>query len=1139
MSQELPVRFSPEELASLLGESHAPTAEQSAIISAPLEPMLVIAGAGSGKTATMSDRVVWLVANGWVRPEEILGVTFTRKAAGELASRIRSKLAALAKIAAADTKHAVFPAGLLDPDALEPKVSTYHSYASSIVSDHGLRLGIERDVTLLGGARMWQMANEIVESFDGEYEHLSAAKSTLVKAVVQLSGECSEHLRPATEVQEWLAERLATYSELPLVSKGARGPEKAAKDLERLLKTRITVAELVERYEQAKRRRSVLDFGDLVELAARISNEIPEAARMERERSKVVLLDEFQDTSHAQMVLFSRLFGDGHPVTAVGDPNQSIYGFRGASAGQLFHFSTEFPRVFPDGNRAPAKTAFLTTAWRNGHNVLAMANTIAAPLNKAAVSVTGGVPSLTASPTAKQGRVVMSRFNTDVDESLAITEAIMRLRRPGGLREPGVAGGRSGPPIMAVLCRRRAQMEGIRQQFERYGVPYEIVGLGGLMDTPEIVDMVATLHVLADPGRSDSLMRLLAGARWRLGTADLMAFNDWSRFLAKRRAQAIERRESLDLNTPEELESEDASAPVIAADLSDSASLIEALDWLPQPGWVSGHQRSLTAEGLERLQRLSAELRTLRTFLGDDLISLLGEVERTMLLDIEVAAKPGVSIHQARRNLDAFQDAAAGFMQTAERVDLATFLAWLEAAQDEENGLAMAQAEVNPEAVQLLTVHASKGLEWDAVFVPGLNAGSFPSDKISRWSSGSAALPWPLRGDANDLPQWDTDQPDKKGWLESEKTFSDEVGAHAELEERRLAYVAYTRAKDFLWLSSAAWVGTRSKPSEPSPFLSELWQLAVPGQSLIEIHAESVEAEAITETNPHTAEIQSANWPYDPLEGPLDAVTGERLSLKPGRRAAMERAAVEVNAWLERGTETGDIAAGLSLKASGWAEEAKLLLAAREQLRPNNEVRLPQHISASTLTELRKDPVGVVTQLRRPIPRQPGMAARKGTAFHLWVEEFFGSAGMLDFEDLAGTNSDPADVYQLEELVETFKRSEWASRIPAFVEAAVETRVGDVVVRGRIDAIFQDADGGWELVDWKTGHKPSAKDLEVRAVQLAVYRLAWARLKNVPLAKVRAAFYYVADDAVVRPMDLAEEAELEAIVAAAYAEQPV
>ena len=552
----------------MLGEKNSPTAEQSLIISSPLTPRLVIAGAGSGKTATMADRVVWLVANGWVRPEEVLGVTFTRKAAGELASRIRAKLAALQRIAAADTGNTVFPAGLLSTDALEPKVSTYHSYASGIVSDYGLRLGVERDVVLLGGAQSFQLASEVVEAFDGDYEHFRSAKSTLVKAVIQLAGECAEHLQDPAQVRGWLLERIAAFESLPYVADAKKNSTQAAGDLSAMLRTRASVADMVGRYSEAKRARGALDFGDLVALAARVANEIPVAAQTERQRYKVVLLDEFQDTSHAQLVLFSRLFGDGHAVTAVGDPNQSIYGFRGASAGQLFHFVREFPvRVSGERHRtgsrrgtggrqrpdrragrprrfAVAPTSYLTTAWRNGRNILATANLISAPLSKAAASLGAAgaretadaveVPPLQPSPAAVQGRVVMGRFATDEAEAAAIAGDVLKFRVTDF---DAAQAADPVPPAMAVLCRRRAQMECIRREFEVRGIPYEIVGLGGLLDTPEIIDLVATLRVLADPGRSDSLMRLLAGARWRIGPADLMALRDWSSYLARRRGR--------------------------------------------------------------------------------------------------------------------------------------------------------------------------------------------------------------------------------------------------------------------------------------------------------------------------------------------------------------------------------------------------------------------------------------------------------------------------------------------------------------------------------------------------------------------------------------------------------------------------
>ncbi|WP_258802707.1 ATP-dependent helicase [Pseudarthrobacter sp. NS4] len=1144
-------RFTPEQLSGLLGEKNVPTPEQSAIISSPLTPRLVIAGAGSGKTATMADRVVWLVANGWVRPEEVLGVTFTRKAAGELASRIRAKLVALQRLVAGDTANKVFPEGLLSSDALEPKVSTYHSFASGIVSDYGLRLGVERDVVLLGGAQAWQLASEVVEAYDGEYAHFRAAKSTLVKAVIQLAGECAEHLQEPEDVEAWLMARHSDFESLPYLADKKKNAPQAAAELAAMLRTRASVADMVGRYTAAKRARGALDFGDLVALAAKVAQDVPLAAQMERQRYKVVLLDEFQDTSYAQLVLFSRLFGGGHAVTAVGDPNQSIYGFRGASAGQLFHFVREFPVLkgpaAEPGSWAPAPTSYLTTAWRNGRSILAAANVMSEALGKteARGGPAGGggappadVPPLQPSPHAIQGAVVLGRFASDVEEASALADDVLKYRVTDFELKPD---GAPVPPAIAVLCRRRAQMETIRGQFEARGIAYEIVGLGGLLDTPEVVDLVATLRVLADPGRSDSLMRLMAGARWRIGPADLMALRDWSRQLAARRGQVAERSDD---------DSPDAEATILEGDLTDGASLVEALDWLPRDGWMSANGRSLSTEARSRLGRLSAELRQLRGYLGDDLTTLLGEVERAMLLDIEVAARPGASIHQARRNLDAFQDAAAGFLRTSQRVDILAFLAWLEAAAAEENGLEAPPSDVNREAVQLLTVHASKGLEWDVVFVPGLNAGAFPSDKDSRWSSGAAALPWPLRGDRADLPQWDLDQPDQKGWLDAEKDFRAAVQAHGESEERRLAYVAYTRAKHVLWLSSAAWVGSRAGRADMSPFLAELEGLvnptpASPAQATV--HPRSLDEAALPESSPLTAETEVAGWPYDPLEGPVDPRTGGRLRLARGRRVAMEMAAARVLAALESGT--GDLqpiipakaepqflpgdGAGVGGTAAGWAREAALLLERRARRSNGHDVHLPSHISASTLVDLGQDPAEVLARLRRPVPREPGMSARKGTAFHAWVEEYFGNAGMLDLGEAPGSDDHIDAAYDLDAMVATFRASPWAERSPAFVEVPVETRVGEVVVRGRIDAVFQDPDGCWDLVDWKTGHRPSGAQLRARSVQLAVYRLAWARLKNVPLEDVRAAFFYVADNQVVRPHDLGTAAELEEIVAAA------
>lgn len=1141
--------LSPFELAELL-EQRPPTGEQGAIISAPLEPLLVIAGAGSGKTTTMADRVVWLVANGLVLPEEILGVTFTRKAAGELAARIRGQLARLGTLARSGEVE-LAPAAAAR-DALEPKVSTYHSYASGIVTDYGLRLGIERDAVVLGAAEAWQLASEVVAAHDGGHEHFTAAKSTLIQAVMELAGECAEHLQEPEHVAAVIDGYLAEFESLPYIADTSKPRTQVVQKQLNVLRTRASVAELVQKYAQAKRRRNVLDYGDLVALAARIARDVPHAAEMERQRYKVVLLDEFQDTSHAQLQLFAELFGDGHPVTAVGDPHQSIYGFRGASAGQLFRF----PEIFKLAGGGYAPTAELTIAWRNSQHILSTANVMSAALTqaqtrKANAKLAAGlteaeraaagprvvVSPLREKPQAPAGEVLLARYPTELDEAQAIAGEI--LARKGDFTHRA---GAQGAMTVAVLCRRRAQFARFQAAFEARGIPYEIVGLGGLLSTPEIVDLVATLRVIADPGRSDALMRLLTGARWRIGPADLMAFADWARYLARRRAWAAKNKMAFDASvlldeagTPGTGARETGAGPdlvTVTADVVDASSLVEALDYLSADYWPEA-ARPLSDVARTRLLAFRDELRMLRSYVGEDLVNLLGVVERTMLLDIELAAKPGSSIHHARRHLDAFANAAATFMQAAQRVDLDAFLAWLDTAESEEGGLETTAVESNPDAVALLTVHASKGLEWDVVFVPGMNGGAFPSTRADRWSTGAKSLPWPLRGDRDDLPVWDLDVPDLKTLLENEKLFADDVALHGEEEERRLAYVAFTRARDFLMCSSTVW-GTGKKPLTVSPFLAELLPLSEGATQSAVLGPWAEDPEPDTQ-NPVSSGVESAQWPYDPLNGPV--IEGRAgVAARTGRREHAERSAAAVEQELaEMDAQVDAVGTDAFLAVNPrWGTEVSVLLA-QEQLEGEQLlVELPPHISASRLVALREDPEKVTRAMRRPVPTKPGMSARKGTAFHAWIEEYFATTGQLDIDEEPGADAYVDAAYGLEEMQEVFRNSEWATRTPADLEVAVETRVADVIVRGRIDAVFRDDDGGWDLIDWKTGRIPTKAQLAVRGVQLAVYRLAWSRLKDVPLEQVRAAFYYVGQDRLIRPVDLAGQEELEAIVRNAY-----
>jgi DNA helicase-2/ATP-dependent DNA helicase PcrA len=1170
-------RIGPAELAAHLGLPR-PTPEQSAVIAAPLAPAVVVAGAGSGKTETMSARVVWLVANGYVRPEEVLGLTFTNKAAAELAARLRVRLGALARAGLTVPP----PAGPPGPvgsggeateatDGGEPTVLTYHAYAARLVAEHALRLAVEPSARLLTDALCWQLAARVVRSFDGDLPNVDAAESTVVNRTLDLAGELAEHLAGAEDLRAWTERLIDQIERLPA---GPRYPGPGA-EVRRILaaaRARCDLLPLVQRYARAKRDAAAMDFGDQVSLAARIADRFGEVGRAERGRYAVVLLDEFQDTGHAQLVLLRALFGGGHPVTAVGDPCQSIYGWRGASAGGL----ARFPAHFPARGGRPATVLPLTTSFRNDRRILDVANLLSGPL-RADVGV------LTAGPAAGPGQVRAALLHTADDEAAWVAD---RVAAEWAADEPRRAAGRAGRSV-AVLCRRRSQFERLAGQLRARGIPVELVGLGGLLATPEVRDLVSTLRVVADPTAGDAVARLLTGARWRLGPRDLAALGQRSRQLARTGTGAAPDGTTPGGATPDGTTSSgtasggtgsggtgsdgtassgtgsggaasggtgsggtapDGAVPAPPGppdpaeapdpDRVEDASLVEALD---DPGPAEAY----TAEGYRRLTALREELAGLRRRVGQPLPELVADVERTLLLDIEVGLRgPAGRVH-----LDRFLDVAARFAEDAEVATLGAFLAYLAAAEQTERGLEAGVVEVAADRVQVLTVHAAKGLEWDVVAVPGLTAGVFPDREASTgsgWATDSAALPYPLRGDAADLPAFIPAAAADQAELERlRRAFAAACRARGEREERRLAYVAVTRARRLLLCSGYRW-DDATRPREPSPFLVEVATAAN-----VDCWAEEP---AEGETNPLLAQRREVPWPYDPLGGRrADVAEGARLV-----RAAMARAAVvpapgaepgpaddalapEEVALEEVASEEVTPAEAASTKVTaeevagaGWRREADLLLAeraARAAAARRVDVPVPAHLSVSALVALARDPAELARQIRRPLPYRPAPLARRGTAFHAWLEERYGGGRLLDLDELPGAADEGAAPDEdLALLQQRFEASPWADRVPVEVEVPFEAVLSGVVVRGRMDAVFADADGGFTVVDWKTGAQPSGAAARAAAVQLAAYRLAWARLAGVPVDRVRAAFHYVRHEVTVRPVDLLAEDGLRALL---------
>jgi DNA helicase-2/ATP-dependent DNA helicase PcrA len=1116
-------RLEPADLADLLG-LRPPTDEQAAVVGAPLAPCVVVAGAGSGKTETMAARVSWLIATGLVTPDAVLGLTFTRKAAGELAARIRLRLAQLRD---RDVLPAARRAELL---AGEPTVLTYHAYAARIVAEHALRVPVEPTVRLLSEAMTWQLAEQVVRGYDGDLPNVGWTPPTVTDAVLALAGELAEHLREPAELRAWTARLDGAIRALPR-GKGQRGDYPA--ELRKMLGTmaaRVELLPLVEQYLGRKRARDAMDFGDQLSLAARIADRFAEVGRQERARYRIVLLDEYQDTGHAQRVLLRALYGGGHPVTAVGDPCQSIYGWRGASAGNL----TRFPVDFPDRAGAVAATYPLTTSFRNGADILTVANEVAEPLRAERIAV----PRLRPAPGAPAGEVRVALHRTAADEAgwLADEVAARWVAGPDGLH-----------PTAAVLVRRRAAIPRLEQALRARGLPVEVVGLGGLLDTPEVADVVATLAVLADPTAGEALIRLVTGARWRIGPRDLAALGRRASALAAaRRTEPAEPAAVAGPAKPAEpagVTGDGGGGPagLVQPDAVDDGSVVEALDSLGDPGRYS-------PVGYARLTALAVELRELRARAGQPLPDLVADVERTLGLAVEVAARPDRDAATARAHSDRFADVAADFAAGADVASLGAFLAYLAAASRREDGLEPGTVEVEPERVQLLTVHGAKGLEWDVVAVPGLTANVFPA--VSRggdWTKDPRALPYALRGDAADLPAFDLGAAtDLTGADRRRDWYQGRVAELGLLEERRLCYVATTRARRVL-LCSGYWWDEASRPRGPSEFLAELRDACLAGAGDV---ASWAPPPAEGEPNPLLAEVVARSWPVDPLQPRRDAVqAGADLV-----RAALAR--------LDADSEPEPAAVGAPVRqpvgrrrrapadqqelfdpavpdAQTWAVEAELLLAERARAEQAAaaavEVPLPAHLSVTGLVALRRDPAELARQIRRPTPCRPAPLTRRGTAFHAWLEHRFGGEQLLDLDELPGAADSGASLdADLELLQERFLASAWAQRRPEEVEVPFETTIGGpgrpLVVRGRIDAVFADDDGGWTVVDWKTGAEPTGADRRAAEVQLAAYRLAWAELAGVPVDRVRAAFHYVRSNRTVGPADLLDAAALRALV---------
>jgi DNA helicase-2/ATP-dependent DNA helicase PcrA len=670
-------------------------------------PLLVVAGAGTGKTQVITRRIAWLIATRRAKPSEILALTFTEKAAAEMQLRV-DQLA---------------PYGYTDT-----MIGTFHAFGDRLIRDYAMELGLPGDVRVLSRAETVIFLHEHLFAFDlDEYRPLGDPTRFLA-ALAGLFSRCKDEDVSPAAYGAWAAQ---------LAEAAAAEPVDAA--LAERARRQRELAAAYATYQELLTANGCVDFGDQVALALRLVRESASARAEIQGRFRYVLVDEFQDTNRAQSRLVSLVAEPHRNLTVVGDDDQSIYRFRGAAISNILGFREAHPS---------ARTIVLRRNYRSRPAILDAAHRLIRFNDPDRLEVQAGiskklVPERVTDPAGRTVRLETHPSGTDEADRIA-TEIATRI----------LSG--TAPRDIAVLVRANTHADAILRSLEANGVPWRFSGSAGLYARPEVRRLLAFLRAIADLGSSVDLYGVATGEPYALGGEDLTAIVT----SARRRNRTL-------------------------------WDVLEELD--RQPGIL--RVSPATREAVTRLVRDVRQLSALahERPAGEVLYAFL-RVTGTLG---RLAADDSVGAEERLRNIARFFEivrSQSGLLAD----DRATFLArHLQTLIEAGDDPATADLDPDADAVAVLTVHKAKGLEFPIVYLPGLVAGRFPIPGRRE----SLGMPPELVGEA---PSGD-----------------DEVQLH---EERRLFYVAMTRARDELVLSHAADYGGAGS-RRVSPFVLEAMDL--------------------------------------------------------------------------------------------------------------------------------------------------------------------------------------------------------------------------------------------------------------------------------------------------------------------------
>ncbi|MCX7778831.1 MAG: UvrD-helicase domain-containing protein [Patescibacteria group bacterium] len=677
--------------------------EQKEAVTHQAGPLLIVAGAGTGKTTVITRRLAWLILSKKAKPEEILALTFTDKAAEEMEERVDCLL----------------PYGYVDL-----WVSTFHSFGERILKDNALEIGLDPNFKLLTPVDAWQMIRQNLAQFELEYYRPLGSPTRFLQALVQhFSRLKDENVQPEEYLQ--LAEKKIKEA------KNEEEKEMAEKILE--------VANAYRVYEEIKREKGQLDFGDLIVKTLELFQKRPSILEKYRRQFKYILVDEFQDTNWAQYELLKLLASPKNNLTVTGDDDQSLYRWRGAAYTNLIQFTRDYPE---------AKIVVLKENYRNKQNILDLAYQFIQLNNpdrleyQLAQQPVKGIILTKRLKTVRQGFGLINHlhFKTQEEEASAVIKKIIELKKEN--RQLLWSD-------FAILVRANAYADLFIQKLSQLEIPYQFVASRGLYRQPEIMDLISFLRLLDNYHESSALYRIVSLPIFRFDPLDLMNLMHYARRKNISLFETFERSNLLGIK-PETRKEIDKILELIRkfTILVRNKTVGQILyQFVEESGLLKIWSKEETSEDIERISHLRQFFKKIEEF------------ERT----------------NEDRSIKAFID----------QINLE-----IEAG---EEGALRGLIEEGPESVKVMTIHQAKGLEFPYVFIVNLVDKRFPSIE---------------RKEPIEVP------------IELIKEIIPEGDYHLQ-EERRIFYVAMTRARDGLFFTSAEdYGGTRKK--RPSRFLQEL-----------------------------------------------------------------------------------------------------------------------------------------------------------------------------------------------------------------------------------------------------------------------------------------------------------------------------